>query len=172
MGDPYAHWDYSRTPTVGDTVKTVASVALLAIPGGAPVRIISATMRVARAAAAARVGATFGVTRMAPLVARTAIHKNSLKYIGETHVYRIKGPDGTTFKIGESARGVRKADGLSIRAEEQVRRLQRETGDTYSSEIRKTFGSKAEARDYERRLIERFRRRYGEDALPGNKSYH
>lgn len=104
--------------------------------------------------------------------AKSGIHKNSLEYIGDTHVYRIKRPDGTTFMIGESARGVRAGDGLSIRVEEQVRRLQRETGDTFSSEIRKTFGSKAEARDYERRLIERFQRMYGEDALPGNKSYH
>ena len=170
--DPYAHWDYSRTPTVGETVKAVASVALLAVPGGAPVRIIGATMRVARAAAAARVGATFVAPRAIPLAARTAIHKNSLKYIGETHVYRIKGPDGTTFKIGESARGVRQSDGLSIRAEQQVRQLIREKGPGFESEIRKTFGSKAEARDYERRLIERFRRRYGEDTLPGNKSDH
>ena len=29
-------------------------------------------------------------------------HKNSLDFVGETDVYRIKGPDGT-FKIGESA---------------------------------------------------------------------
>jgi hypothetical protein len=104
--------------------------------------------------------------------AEAGIHKNSLEYIGETHVYRVKGPDGATFKIGESAQGVRVTDGLSIRAEQQVRRLQRDTGETFSSEIRQTFGSKAEARGYERQLIERFRRMYGEDALPGNKSYH
>jgi hypothetical protein len=31
---------------------------------------------------------------------------------------------------------------------------------------------KAESRDYERQLIERFRKMYGDDALPGNKSNH
>jgi len=76
--DPYAHWDYSRTPTVGETVKAVASVALLAVPGGAPVRIIGATMRVARAAAAARVGAGFAVTRMAPVVAKGTVNANRI----------------------------------------------------------------------------------------------
>jgi RHS repeat-associated protein len=70
---PYAHWDYSRTPTVGETVKTVASVALLAVPASAPARIIGAALRVARAAAAARVGATFGVTRMAPIIAKSGV---------------------------------------------------------------------------------------------------
>ena len=50
------------------------------------------------------------------LAAKSGIHKNSLEYIGDTHVYRIKEPDGTTFRIGESARGVRAGDGLSIRA--------------------------------------------------------
>ncbi len=65
--DPYAHVDYSRTPTVGETVKAVASVALLALPGGAPLRIAGAALRIARVAAAARVGVRFGITRMAPL---------------------------------------------------------------------------------------------------------
>lgn len=99
-------------------------------------------------------------------------HRNSLDYVGDTHVYRIKGPDGTTYRIGESARGVRASDGLSIRAEEQVRRLVRTKGPGFESEIRKTFPNKAAARDYERQLIERFRRMYGEETLPGNKSYH
>jgi RHS repeat-associated protein len=69
---PYAHWDYSRKPTVGETVRAVASVALLAVPGGAPLRIIGAALRIARVAAAARVGARFGVTRMAPILAKSA----------------------------------------------------------------------------------------------------
>ncbi|MGE3165387.1 MAG: PKD domain-containing protein [Planctomycetota bacterium] len=97
-------------------------------------------------------------------------HKNSLDYVGETHVYRVKGPDGTTYKIGESAQGVRVRDGASIRAEQQARRLTRETGDVYTTEIRKVFPDKASARQYETRLIERFRRMFGLDTLPGNKT--
>lgn len=97
-------------------------------------------------------------------------HKNSLEYVGDTHVYRIKGPDGTTFKIGESAQGVRIRDGASVRGEQQVRQLMRETGLPYESEIRQWFSNKQSAREYERRLIERFRRMYGDDTLPGNKT--
>lgn len=82
----------------------------------------------------------------------------------------MKGPDGTTYKIGESAQGLRKTDGASIRAEQQARRLTRETGDVYTTEIRKTFPDKASARQYETKLIERFRRLYGEGTLPGNKT--
>jgi hypothetical protein len=102
--------------------------------------------------------------------AKTAPHKNSLDYVGETHVYRIKGPDGSTYKIGESAQGTRVRDGASIRAEQQARALRKETGDNYETEIRKTFPDKASARDYETRVIERFRRMYGDDTLPGNKT--
>lgn len=101
--------------------------------------------------------------------AKKAIHKNSLDYVGDTHVYRVKGPNGT-HKIGESAQGTRVRDGASIRAEQQARKLTRETGDVYTTVIRKTFPDKASARNYETRLIERFRRIYGEDSLPGNKT--
>ncbi|MCL1487808.1 MAG: RHS domain-containing protein [Marinobacter sp.] len=98
------------------------------------------------------------------------VHKNSLDYVGETHVYRVKGPDGSIYKVGESAQGTKGRDGASIRAEQQARRLTRETGETYTSEIRKTFPDKASARDYETRVIERFRRMHGQDTLPGNKT--
>jgi hypothetical protein len=103
-------------------------------------------------------------------VANNVIHKNSLEYVGDTHVYRIVGPDGATYKIGESAQGARVSDGASIRAEQQVRALQRESGDVYKSEILQNFPDKASARQYETQLIERFRRIYGESALPGNKT--
>jgi hypothetical protein len=112
---------------------------------------------------------TYYATDALVLVHNCPPHKNSLDYVGETHVYRIKGPNGT-HKIGESARGTRVRDGASIRAEQQVRRLEREIGDTFRSDIRKTFPDKRSAREYETRLIERFRRRYGQDALPGNKT--
>jgi RHS repeat-associated protein len=97
------------------------------------------------------------------------IHKNSLQYVGESHVYRINGPDGRPHKIGESSQGTRKSDGQSIRAERQVRRLQRETGETYSSEIVKTTPGKQASRWYETGLIRRFRRLFGSEQLPGNK---
>jgi hypothetical protein len=101
---------------------------------------------------------------------KNGVHKNSLDYVGETHVYRIKGPDNKSYKIGESAQGTRKADGASIRAEQQARKLSRETGGRFESEIRKTFPDKASARDYETRVIERFRRMHGDSTLPGNKT--
>jgi len=122
-----------------------------------------------RAATAPASSADAAVGSQSLLAAKTLPHKNSLDYVGDTHVYRVKGPDGT-YKIGESAQGVRVSDGASIRAEQQVRQLQRQTGDEFRSDIRKPFPDKASARDYETRLIERFRRMYGADTLPGNKT--
>lgn len=95
-----------------------------------------------------------------------AVHKNSLEYVGDSHVYRISGPEGT-YKIGESSQGIRARDGASIRGEKQARRLSRETGDYFVSEILRIFEDKSSARDYETRLIERFRSLFGNDALPG-----
>jgi RHS repeat-associated protein len=89
------------------------------------------------------------------------IHKNSLKYVGETHVYAIRNPDGTLYKVGESAQGVRARDGLSIRAEQQARALLRQTGDLHRTEIRQTFGGKASARAYETRFIQTYERFFG-----------
>ncbi|WP_298465960.1 RHS repeat-associated core domain-containing protein [uncultured Erythrobacter sp.] len=97
------------------------------------------------------------------------IHKNSLNYIGETHVYAIRGPNGI-HKIGQSSMGRRLRDGLSRRAEQQVRRLGRKTNQRYRSQIRRTFQNKRDAREYETKLIERYRRMYGEKTLPGNKT--
>jgi hypothetical protein len=98
------------------------------------------------------------------------VHKNSHEYVGETHVYRIKDPEGKTYKIGESAQGVRKSDGASIRAESQVRKLIRNDRSGYSSEIIQTFPDKKSAHSWQHRLIQTFRRIFGRDALPGNKS--
>ncbi len=99
----------------------------------------------------------------------TPIDRNSLSYIGDTHVYAIRRADGTVAKIGESAQGVR-PDGMSIRGESQARRLTRETGIVHRSEIRANFGGKAPARAYETRFIETLRRLYGDDALPLNRT--
>ena len=77
-----------------------------------------------------------------------------------------------TYKIGESARGVRKIDGKSIRAEEQARKLYKQTGIKFETEVRQTFGSKKEAYKHESELIKRFRKIHGIDKLSGNKSEH
>ncbi len=100
---------------------------------------------------------------------KNALHKNSLDYVGETHVYRIKGPNGS-YRIGESAQGTRVRDGASIRAELQARKFRKETGDIYETDIRRTFSDKRSAREYETRLINRFRQRYGQEALLGNNT--
>ena len=115
------------------------------------------------------IGAGKLANRLNKLTKGTKVHKNSLDYVGETHVYRVKGPKGT-HKIGESAQGTRVRDGASIRAEQQARQLRKQTGDIYETDIRKTFPNKRSAREYETRLIERFRSRYGQDTLPGNKT--
>ena len=74
------------------------------------------------------------------------------------------------YKNEESAQSARGWAGASIQAEQEARYLRKETGEFYETKIRKTFPTKGEARKYKNRLIERFRRRYGKDALPGNKT--
>ena len=66
--------------------------------------------------------------------------------------------------------GTRVSDGASIRAEQQVRKLNRDIGPGHSSEIRKEFPNKDAAREYETKLIERYRSIYGQNTLPGNKT--
>ncbi len=97
------------------------------------------------------------------------VQGNSFEYVGETHVYAIRGSAGT-HKIGESMQGVRKTDGASIRGEAQARALRKETGQFYYSEVRQTFQDKQSAAEYQTRFIETFRKLYGQDALPGNKT--
>jgi RHS repeat-associated protein len=144
-----------------------AAVGTTTLPGGGAFKALGIGAKAAKGAKAA--GAAAGAAGAAGAAAKTAtrVHKNSLRYVGQTHVYRIIGPNGKTYKIGESAQGVNKA-GASIRAEQQARRLTRETGELYTTEIRKVFANKASARAYERDLIERFRSLYGPNSLPGN----
>jgi hypothetical protein len=100
------------------------------------------------------------------------LHKNSNRFSGSTHVYVIVGPDRRIHKIGESAAGLRKRDSRSIRAETQVRRLNRENGNitgNYRSRILKTFPNKQEARGFERQVIESYRRKHGPRALRGER---
>ncbi|HBV20918.1 MAG TPA: hypothetical protein DEF07_04260 [Nitrosomonas sp.] len=98
------------------------------------------------------------------------VHKNSRSYKGETHVYAIRNSNGSINKIGESAQGTRVRDGASKRAEQQVRKLNREVGPGHTSEIRgKVFSGKDAARTHETNLIKRYRSMYGQNMLPGNK---
>ena len=108
-----------------------------------------------------------------PLKAGEKIHKNSLEYKGETHVYSIhRVSDGKTYKVGQSSQGVRQRDGASKRAEQQVRKLMKETGERYESKIRKNFENKKKGLGYETRLIKRTRSIKGSQSLPGNKNNH
>jgi hypothetical protein len=111
---------------------------------------------------------TKGLVKGESAAVKATLHKNSIEYVGETPIYAIRDGKGVPHKIGESAQGVRKSDGASIRGESQSRRLTREEGEQYRSETRKTFSNKASARKYEILMIEEFRSMYGKDALPGN----
>lgn len=79
-----------------------------------------------------------------------------------------RNPEGNVYKVGESMKGVNPL-GQSRRAEAQAKKIFKQTGSLPTSEIRRVFSSKAEAREWETRVIERYRRMYGKDLLPGNK---
>jgi hypothetical protein len=93
-------------------------------------------------------------------------HKNSPAYVGDTHVYVIRGPDGSIHKFGQSAQGVSR-DGTSIRAELQARKLQRELGGSYTTDIIRSFDGKANALASEQRFIQTYKRVFGK-LPPGN----
>ena len=97
------------------------------------------------------------------------LHKNSLNWRGDTHVYRIL-TNGKEYKIGESARGLNRL-GLSRRAEQQARRLRKSTGKPFKTEVIQHFPGKREAREFETRSILE-RRAKDPNALPGNKGVH
>jgi hypothetical protein len=114
----------------------------------------------------------------APIVTiRPEVHKNSLSYVGDTFVYAVRGPNGA-WKIGESAQGLQSGGDLTVRGEAQARQLRASTGQFYESVVLnggKPFATKAQARSYETRAIETFRRLYGNgpndlNLLPGNKT--
>jgi hypothetical protein len=84
-------------------------------------------------------------------------------------VYVIKNvTTGKVHKVGESMQGVDK-QGQSKRAKAQARKLEKTTGDRFTTEIRETFDTKAEARTHETKLITKMRGLFGPDQLPGNK---
>ncbi len=80
--------------------------------------------------------------------------RNRSDWGGDTHVYAIRDAAGRILQIGESATGVTR-NGISRRAQQQVSKLQRRTGGQFSSEIRRTFPSKAQAVSYQTQLIDR-----------------
>lgn len=122
----------------------------------------------------AKTGVVYGVKKVTQIAKTKKVHGNSLNYKGDTHVYKITNKD-KVFKVGESGQGTNLYE-KSKRAEQQVRKLQKETGDSsYESKIIKNFDNKQDARAYEKKLIERTRSRYGEDKndksiLTGNKT--
>jgi hypothetical protein len=114
---------------------------------------------------------SFGVDRFAKSANRNMkLHKNDSRYIGPTHIYQIVEKEtGQLWKIGESARGLN-AEGLSIRAEEQVRKLRKETGRRFESVVIETLNGKTAARARETELIKNLR--VAGHTLPGNKGVH
>ncbi|HEX8197671.1 MAG TPA: hypothetical protein VF571_15870 [Pyrinomonadaceae bacterium] len=97
--------------------------------------------------------------------AKARLHKNSRFFRGPSHVYVIVGKDGRIYKVGESSNKIL-SNGLSGRAQTQVQKL----GDGYRSRVIATFGSKAEAKVYERNMILRYEAKYKDRrfVLPGN----
>mgnify|MGYP000635565007 CR=1 FL=1 len=93
---------------------------------------------------------------------RKVIHGNSKSYVGNTHVYVIKdAKTGQLHKVGESMRGTNKF-GLSKRAEEQARKLQKMTNQPFETELRRNFDTNLDARNYETNLIEKYRKMFGD----------
>jgi hypothetical protein len=114
---------------------------------------------------------SFGIDHVVDAANRNLkLHKNDLRFKGETHVYKIFDQEtGELWKIGESARGLNKS-GLSIRAEEQVNKLQRLHGRPFKSAVIETLKGKAAARARETELIKNLRE--AGHKLPGNKGVH
>jgi len=102
---------------------------------------------------------------------KNQVNKNSRSYDGDSHVYVIRDADDNVLKVGKSSQGTRIKDGASKRAEQQVRALNKKYGPGHTSEIRKTFDNSGKALDYEKKLRDRIRRRYGKDKLPLNKEH-
>ena len=97
------------------------------------------------------------------------VHGNSLNYKGDTHVYKIV-KNGKIQKYGESTRGTNKF-GQSKRAIQQARKLYRQTGERYETEIVKRFDNKRAAKDLETKLIKETKKA-DPTALPLNKNNH
>ncbi|HUX78215.1 MAG TPA: hypothetical protein VMW10_00495, partial [Alphaproteobacteria bacterium] len=114
--------------------------------------------------------------KQSPKTIKTAekkVHKNSLDYVGDTHLYVIRdAKTGVIQKYGESAAGKNKL-GQSKRAQAQVRKLEKQNPNKrFESEIVKEFPSKKAAKDRETRSIKTHRKVFGGKGLPLNKGIH
>src|SRR3546814_27675 len=100
------------------------------------------------------------------------VHKNSLQYVGDTHIYVIRDESGKILKYRESAMGKNKV-GQPIRGQLQARKLMRQNpGQEYKSEVIRDFSSKAEARVAETRYITTHKKVLGDQALQLHKTTH
>ena len=98
------------------------------------------------------------------------MHKNSLDYIGSSHVYVIRDREGNLYKIGETAQRVNQ-NGESIRAKAQTEKILQETGEVYTSGILNHFDNKRDAVNYQDQLRDRYRSLFGNELLPGNREH-
>ncbi len=99
------------------------------------------------------------------------VHGCSNSYVGDTHVYVIRDELGQVYKVGESMQGYTKL-GLSKRAEQQAEKLRIQTGRWFDTEVLHRFPTKKLAKSRETRTIKVLRKRYKDDAVPGNKNNH
>lgn len=109
------------------------------------------------------------------------VSRNSTRHQGVAHVYIIRHPNGSIYKVGMSTGGVRKGDKKSIRAENQARyqtRLYQAAGGKgkFTTKILRKFPGVDYARAYETGFRDTFRRQFGTGikdykTLPGNKEH-
>ena len=93
-------------------------------------------------------------------------HGNSLRSSNRGHVYQIwNDTKNSLHKYGESTGA--SANGKSARAEAQVKHLNSQGGDTYSSRILRKTKNKRHARGWEKKYIQRYTKRKG-FRPPGN----
>jgi hypothetical protein len=71
--------------------------------------------------------------------------------------------------VGETQQGYNKHSQLK-RPDEQVKKLEKETGKEFRIVHLRDYNDKAKARSFEEKLIRQIRKKEGGDALPGNKN--
>ncbi len=174
--DGYQQFTQGQVPEYGDNYHGMARVG-----GGGPsfvdaignffrriIRSVSSTPS-PRMRPALAVGGGQGVLPLGNLPAPTGIvHGNSASSQKPSHTYEILDGSGDVYKYGESGDGIN-GSGKSIRAEKQVRKFMRETGENYSSNIIRHFTNKADALQHQADLIRSYERRFGIKPV-GNRS--
>ena len=161
----YATGDARLAQEAGDYATFAAGLFL---PGTAAKAAKLEQVAAGIAAASSSSIAALDLSTVARVIA--PIHKNSLSYVGKTHLYVIRDSSGKILKYGESAAGTNSL-GQSIRGQAQVKRLIRQNpGGDYTSQIVKEFGSKLDARMSEAAYIKTHRKVFGQDSLSLNKN--